>query len=341
MADSAPVVYLLHGEDEFAIAQFIAEIEAKLGDDAMAQMNTTRLDGRSYDPADLGAVANVMPFLAKRRLVVFENPLSRLNSPSARKNFQEQLEKIPPTTAMVLVEYRQLTSDKERRQGKLQWLERWAQEHSDIVYLRAFLLPKGAAMVQRIQENTKALEGQITPQAAALLASLVDDDPRLADQEIRKLLAYVNYQRAIEPDDVDAVTADYGQGDIFEMVDALGNQDGRRAMGMLHRLLESQDPFSIFGMIVRQFRLLLLTREILDGGGRPQDVVRLLKLHPFVADKMSNQARHFTIPVLERIYHRLLDIDEAMKTSQMSGDLALDTMLAALTSQPHSHSIPH
>jgi DNA polymerase-3 subunit delta len=341
MADHAPVVYLLHGEDEFAIAQFVAEIEAKLGDDAMAQMNTTRLDGRSYDPAELGAVANVMPFLAKRRLVVFENPLTRLNSSSARQNFQEQLENIPSTTAMVLVEYRLLTSEKDRRQGRLHWLERWAQEHADSVYLRAFPLPKGTAMVQRIQEIAKAQDGQITPAAAALLATLVDDDPRLADQEIRKLLAYVNYQRAIEPDDVDAITADYGQGDIFEMVDALGNQDGKRAIGMLHRLLESQDPFSIFGMIVRQFRLLLLTREILDNGGQPRDAVRTLKLHPYVADKMSNQARHFTLPVLERIYHRLLAIDEAMKTSQMSADLALDTMVAALTGQASPRSIPH
>ena len=341
MADLAPVVYLLHGEDEFAIAQFVAEFEAKLGDDAMAQMNTTRLDGRSYDPAELGAVANVMPFLAKRRLVIFENPLARLNSPSARQNFQVQLENIPPTTAMVLVEYQLLTSEKDRRQGKLHWLERWAQEHVDSVYLRAFPLPKGAAMVHRIQEIAKAQGGQINPAAAALLATLVDDDPRLADQEIRKLLAYVNYQRAIEPDDVDAITADYGQGDIFEMVDALGNQDGKRAIGMLHRLLESQDPFSIFGMIVRQFRLLLLTREILDNGGQPRDAVRTLKLHPYVADKMSNQARHFTLPVLERIYHRLLAIDEAMKTSQMSADLALDTMVAALTGQASPRSIPH
>lgn len=338
MADPAPVVYLLHGDDEFAINQFLAGIEAKLGDDAMAQMNTTRLDGRSYDPANLNAVANIVPFLAKRRLVVLEHPLNRLTSPSSRQTFLETLEKIPQTTAMVLVEYRQLTSEKDRRVGKIHWLERWGQEHSECVFMKVFLLPKGPAMARWIQDRTREEGGQMTSHAAALLANLVDDDPRLADQEIRKLLAYVNYQRAIEPDDVDALTADYGQGDIFEMVDALGNQDGRRTMGMLHRLLESQDPFSIFGMIVRQFRLLLLAREILDAGGQPIDAVRALKLHPFVAGKIFDQARHFTIPVLERIYHRLLDIDEAMKTSQMSGGLALDTMVAALTSQSQPHS---
>jgi len=47
MAD-APVVYILHGDDEYAIAQFLASIEEKMGDPASAQMNITRIDGRSF-----------------------------------------------------------------------------------------------------------------------------------------------------------------------------------------------------------------------------------------------------------------------------------------------------
>jgi DNA polymerase-3 subunit delta len=154
----------------------------------------------------------------------------------------------------------------------------------------------------------------------------------LADLEIHKLLAYVNYKRPVEPDDVELLTADVGQGNIFAMVDALGNQNGRLAQGMLHRLLEQQDPISIFGMVVRQFRLLLLTREILDGGENMGDIARLLKVPPFVADKLVSQARRFSAPVLEAIYHRLMEIDEAIKTGKVPGDLALDTLFAALTS---------
>ena len=102
-------------------------------------------------------------------------------------------------------------------------------------------------------------------------------------------------------------------------------------MNMLHRLLEQQDPIPIFGMVVRQFRLLLLTREILDSGGNRGEVARRLRVPPFVADKLVIQSRRFTIPVLEEIYHRLLDVDEAIKTGKVPGDLALDTLVAALT----------
>jgi DNA polymerase III delta subunit len=57
-------------------------------------------------------------------------------------------------------------------------------------------------------------------------------------------------------------------------------------------------------------------------------------VHPFVAGKVSRQARQFSLPTLEVIYHRLLEIDLAIKTSQMTGELALDTLLASLAFTP-------
>ena len=332
MAEAAPVIYLLHGEDEFAIAQFVSEMESRLGDPARAAMNITRLEGNDFDPNGLLSIASAMPFLAKRRLVILVNPLRRFTSPSARERFTGQLDKIPLTTALVIVEHRTLTSEADRRRNKIHWLEKWSEGHGERVYIRAFPLPKGAMLVRRIRDQARQAGGQITPQAAELLASLVDGDPRLADQEIQKLLAYVNYSRPVEPDDVELLTADLGQGNIFAMVDALGNQNGRAAVDMLHRLLEQQDPMPIFGMVVRQFRLLLLAREVLDEGGNRNDIARQLRVPPFVADKLIVQARRFSIPVLESIYHRLLDIDEAIKTGKVPGELALDTLVAAHTS---------
>jgi len=331
MTRPAPVVYLLHGEDEFAIAQFVSELEAKLGDASLVALNTTRLDGRTANLDDLHSVTSAMPFLAKRRVVILANPTARLSSQPAQQKFVAFLEKVPASTALVLVEYHLLTEERERKKGKIHWLEQWAKQAGKRVYERPYPLPKGDRLVRLIQGQAKTAGGQISSQAAALLASLVGDDPRLADQEVRKLLAYVNYSRTVEPDDVEALTADVWQGDIFVLVDALGNQDGRKAQAMLHRLLETQDAPSIFGMVVRQFRLLLLAREVLDQGGRVDDVGRELKVHHFVAEKVTSQARHFTLPVLEAVYHRLLEMDEAIKTSQMEGDLALDTLVADFT----------
>jgi DNA polymerase-3 subunit delta len=331
MEKSPPVVYLLHGEDEFAIAQFVAELKARLGDPALAEMNTTGLDGRSASFDDLVSAASALPFLAPRRLVLFANPLARFSAEPAREKFLNYLEKIPPSTALVLIERRQLTDDAARKKGQLHWLEQWADRAGERAYVRSFAVPAGAAMTDWILKRARESGGQFTHQAAGLLASLVGAEVRLADQEIQKLLLYVNFSRTVEADDVDLLTAYSGEGNIFTLVDALGNRNGQQALGMFHRLLAEQDLSSIFGMVVRQFRLLLLAREILEERGNEGDVARQLKVHPFVARKVTAQARRFTLPALEAIYRRLLEIDAANKSGEMETSLSLDTMIAALT----------
>jgi DNA polymerase-3 subunit delta len=328
MAPEPPVVYLLHGEDEFAIAQFIAQLKAKLGDPSAIEMNFTHLDGRSLSFDELITAASAMPFLSRRRLVVLTHPLVYARNPTAKQRLLEYLGQVPPTTALVLVEQHALTSERDRRRGRLQWLEEWATQSADRVYLRLFNLPKGPAMAHWIQDRAKEYAGQFTYQAAAALAQLVEDDTRLADQEIQKLLAYVNFQRPVEPDDVEYLTSLSMQGDIFALVDALGNRNGLAAIKMLHCLLETEDPLGIFGMAVRQFRLLLLAREVLDRGGGESEVVRQLSVHPYVAQKIKAQASGLVLTRLESIYRQLLAMDLAIKSGQMDASLSLDLFIA-------------
>lgn len=331
MAEQAPVVYVLNGEDEFAISTFLTTLQGRMGDKATAEMNTTRLEGRSLAMDVLTNAVSAMPFLSPRRLVIVTNPLAKLNSPTLREKFTALLEQVPPTTALVLVEYRLLTGERDRREGKLHWLEKWVQQAGDRALIRTFSMPRGGAMIQWIQERAKIMGGQFTSEAAERLADQVGDEPRWLDQEIRKILTYVNYKRPVEADDVDHLTPFSRQGDIFKMVDDLANHKGRDAQGMLHQLLEEQDSILIFGMVVRQFRLLLLAREVLDGGGHESDIIRELKISPFVARKLIPQAQHFTQKTLEGLYRRLLELDEAAKTSQIEGDLALDMLVVSLT----------
>jgi DNA polymerase-3 subunit delta len=333
MAETTPVVYLLHGEDEYAMAQTLAELEKRLGEAGTAEMNTTRVDGATYNLDQLLSVANAMPFLSRRRLVILTNPTARLTTEPLQKKFLEQIGKIPSSTALILVENRMLVREQDRRKGKKHWLESWVEGRGEQAWMKEYPLPKGAELSGRIQEMAKKSGGQITAEAASLLSTLVDGDPRLANQEIQKLLAYVNYSRTVEADDVQMLTADVGQGDVFVLVDALGNRDGRKALGMLQRLLEYQDYFAIFGMVVRQFRYLILAREILDEGGGKDEIVRGLKLYSnaWLAERLITQARRFMMQDLRRIYQRLLEVDEAVKSSQMTGDLALETLVASLT----------
>jgi DNA polymerase-3 subunit delta len=193
------------------------------------------------------------------------------------------------------------------------------------------MLPRLKEMTGWIINETKNQGGQIEPRAAEMLKDMVGVDTRQAGMEIAKLLAYVNWARPVKIEDVEAVCIVTSQQSVFDFVDALANGNGKTAQHLLHRLLETEDDFSLWGMVVSQFRLFIQAREILDGRGNQNDVARALSVHPFVAEKTTQQAARFSVESLENIYHRLLKIDEGVKTSQVTLDLALDTLVVELT----------
>ncbi|MGD8405050.1 MAG: DNA polymerase III subunit delta [Anaerolineales bacterium] len=319
-----PNVYFLYGNDEFAITRRLKEFEADFSDSTSADMNTVRLDARTMSENDLNMAVNAMPFLAPRRLVTLANPSGKYTNPNQRKKFKEFIEKAPETAHLVIYE------EMEPRDVNKHWLVKWSGKNSKLVKTQSFMLPRPWEMTGWIVNETKSQGGEIEPPAAAKLAEMVGVNTRQAGQEIAKLLAYVNWERQVRVQDVEAVSIVTAQESIFDFVDALSTGDSKSAQRLLHRLLENEDAFSLWGMVIRQFRLLLLAREVLDARGG-KEVARSLGVHPFVAEKTTGQARAFTLPVLERIYHKLLEIDEGAKTGQFSLELALDTLVVELT----------
>ncbi|HSL45789.1 MAG TPA: DNA polymerase III subunit delta [Anaerolineales bacterium] len=318
-------LYFLYGNDEFAITRKLKEFESDFTDPTSADLNTARLDARSTSEDDLNNAVNAMPFLAKRRLVLLQNLSSKYNNPSTRKKFLEFIEKTPETTRLVMYE------SVEPKEAEKHWLVKWAEKNNKLIQTKAFMLPRLKDMAGWIVNETKNQGGKIEPRAAEMLKDMVGVDTRQAGMEIAKLLAYANWARPITVQDVEAVCIVTSQQSVFDFVDALANGNGKSAQHLLHRLLESEDEFSLWGMVVRQFRLLIQAREILDGRGNHNDVARALGVHPFVAEKAAQQAGRFSIESLEYIYRKLLTIDEGVKTSQMTLDLAMDTLVVELT----------
>jgi DNA polymerase-3 subunit delta len=327
MPKSPPVVYLLHGEDHFSISQLIRKLEEKLGDPPTAELNTTRFDGTNLSMQELEAAASAIPFLTSRRLVIVHNLTRKLSKKSQQERFIDLVARLPATTALVLVEQTALP-DKH-------WLLTWAQSAGERALTQRFSAPQGGELAARLRKYAADSGGEITPQAASYLSELAGENLLAATQEVNKLLTYVNFQRPVEVDDVENLAAfTSAQGDFFALIDAIGRGDGRKAMDMLRRLLEEQDPLPLFFSLVSNFRLLLLTREIIDTGGSESAVADELHIHPYRAKKLSAHARKLTLSSLESIFKRLFEYDLQIKTGHIKPELALDMLVASLTSQP-------
>lgn len=333
MAEEGPVIYIFDGDDEFAINESIDRIRAKLGDSNIAGMNTTRLDGRSSTLVQLKDAVATVPFLAPKRLVILTHPTSRINDKQAQDVFLAFLSRDMPTAKLILAEYDFLTRDRDRNENKLNWLEKWAisPEQSKRIFLRHHPQPSGAMMVKWIQEHAKSLGGQITSQASVALANQIGEDTRIAAQEVSKLLTYVNYARPVDADDVEHLTPLTAKVGDFDLVNALRDRDGRKAQAILHRSLQEKDPRDIFIGVVHQVRTLIVAREILDEHGTVNDFPKSLRISYYPARFALESAPKFSKKFLELIYHRLLELEEDVKTGQMDTELALELLTIELT----------
>lgn len=331
MSEIAPGIYVLHGEDELASSEFLQSLEAQAGEPTIADINITRLDGRTFTLDEFINAASAMPFLAKHRLIILTHPIARLQSSEQRDKFIKALEKFKTSAVIVLYEDHPLTSKEELQQGKRNWLEKWALEKKSEIVYHNFTSKSMGAMTQWILERTRSLGGQISRPAAASLAALVGGDSRMAQQEISKLLAYVNYKRQVEIEDVNQLSPASGVVEDFALVNAIRSKNARLAQSTLHKMLVNEEPLRIFQQIIGQFRTLIQAREILDQGGNQADIIRLLGIHEYTARLASEHARHISIQMLDSIYHTLLDLDEAIKTGQMEAELALDLLVIQLT----------
>jgi DNA polymerase III subunit delta len=326
-----PGVCIAYG-DEFRIAEFIKRIYAELGDPATADINTSRLDGRSNSLEELESAARIMPFLGTQRLVVFSRPLDRIgrDEPKRQRLFK-LLGNVSPATMLVLAHEGSLTDERDRKRNRLHWLEKWALEHPDVARLQPLLMPVGRELVEWISQKAVHYEGRFTPKAANDLAVQVGPYLRLLDQEIQKLLAYVNYSRPVDDQDVQDMTPPTARPEDFALVNALRDRNGSRAMQVLRKELEEEEPVAIFGQIVSQFRVLIQAREALQNKMREDEAARIIDVHPYRLHLAIDHARRFSMADLESIYHRLLETDIAQKTGGMEGELALEVLVTQLT----------
>lgn len=313
--------HLFHGQDTYSQRETLAGLLAKEGDADMLSLNTTRLDSK-VTFSELQSACDAVPFLSRVRVVLVENLFSGIPDKAFMEKLEAYLRELPATTRLIFLESQSLP-DSHR-------IIRLA-EKEKIGYVKKFELPKGNELERWVRDHVEGRGGRIAPQAANLLAVNVGGDLLAMTNEIEKLVLYKGADATIEAADVELLSPYAAEGNIFDLVDALGNRQAARAAELFQKKInDGADPFYLFSMFIRQFRLLLQTRSLLDSGERPAGIAEQLKQRPFVADKLARQARNFTLPQLEHIYGRLLEIDVDVKTGKADLLTSLYLLVAGL-----------
>ena len=192
-----------------------------------------------------------------------------------------------------------------------------------------FEQPTGKALVRWAVGHAKGLGLELPDDVASSLIERCSGDKQRLVTEMEKLALYVSDRPATE-EDVEALCPPDVQSNIFAFVDSLGAGDRGSAIRLLEALISTgEPPLRATYMVRRQFRLVARARALFARGASHGEVARELKVPPFVARKLEEQARVSSDEDLEGALGLILDLERGLKGGSDLGD-ELQVELAVL-----------
>ena len=337
------MLYVLYGEDDFSRQQALDEIKSTIGDETALVTNTTVLEGQQATIDQLRTVAEAMPFLAERRLVIIQGLLERFESRtksgrrkkaagvSGRQNEYQSLAgymvTVPDSTVVVLVD------------GKISNKNPLLNSLLTKAKVKTFRLLDKEKLIQWINNRVAGRGGSISTAAAQLLERFVGGNLWIMASEIEKLILFTGGQQ-VEADDVRRVVSYVQEASVFDLVDAILEFRGGVAEKLAEQLLQrGASPAYLLVMLTRQVRLVARVRELKNQRRSEAEIMgRLEMASPFILRRTQEQASRYSMTRLKEVYHRLLETDLAIKTGRYNAELALNILIAELCQGAKVHT---
>ena len=251
--------YIFYGEESYLREYYLGELRKKLVPAGFEEFNYHKLEGKDLTVQSLAEMAEAMPMMAERTLIVVTDfDLFKLNE-EQREKLIAFLDDIPPYCCVVFV-YDTVEYKPNRTMKKLY------KAVSDYVEAVEFRAADNSDLVAWIARRFKALGKEIDRQTAEYLIFTCGGLMTGLVPEIAKIGAYAK-GKTITQKDIDAVADPVLSAEVFKLSDAVlqGNYD--LAASILGDLLKMQtEPIMILAALGSQLRRIYTARMAIDSG---------------------------------------------------------------------------
>ena len=304
-------VYLLLGDDEERKARGVEKLRRNRDIEAY--------DASETSPEAVVSACNSYSLFGDSTFVLLKN-LDTWNA-AQKSKILDYLENPSPEADLVLVG-KKLGA----RERLLTAVKKGGEVHE-------FQQPTGQALVRWLVGHAKRSGLDLPDDVARDLTDRCSGDKARLVRETEKLALYVG-DRPATMRDVDALCPPDVQSNIFAFVDALALGDRARAIKLLEDLAATgEPPLRLTFMIRRQFNLVARARALSERGTPQREVASSLKVPPFVARKLEEQARAMDDVALERALEAVLELEKGLKGGkELDDDLQVELAVLKLSS---------
>jgi DNA polymerase-3 subunit delta len=312
-------VYYVYGKERFLVTRAANAIRDAVLEERSRAFNLDVIDCKEVKAPGqrIVAAARTLPMLAQRRLVLVRDA-DEFGAPDF-ESLSEYLADPAPTTCLLMVA---ATADQRRR------------FFTDLK--KVGVIAKYDSLYERqlrpwVEGEARGLGVSLERGAADLLCEVIGADLAQLASALEQLTLYAGKRKRITVADVEEVVAETRQHSVFDLANAVGERDTRRALHQLRQMLAAREAApKILFMLTRHFRQLWTAQELLARRASRNAIAEAVGIRPFFVESLCEQARRLSSAALRRAFEALYAADRSLKASRLGDELTLERLVLEL-----------
>lgn len=311
-------LYLLFGPEDYLRSRAAQAItEACLKGAPLREFNESSFSLASMDVQQAIAAAEQLPMMAPRRVVRITD-FAKLREADEAALVRYLARPVETSTVIFIAD----DLDKRRKLTKTLMESCASVEFAHLT---------DAEMAAWAKDHLKRLKATTDERTLHQILALAGKDVRTVSTELDKLATAALETGFITMEMVESLVGRSRELSNFELTDQLIARNRKRALQILHRLLDDEvEPVMLIGLIASNYHRLARAKEMMSQGAPNNEVYRQVGIfgrrEEFLATARRSDARQ-----LARSIERIAAADLAIKTSQATPRLQLELLVCELT----------
>ena len=318
-SESLLPVYALDGSEKILVEETLTQILDASLPPASRDFNLDRLDGKGLSSVKIVETANLLPAFADRRVVVVR-AADRIRA-EEHERLLGYVENPSPTTVLILV------ADKFDARTKLYKV---LKKHGSALRFDPL---KPREMPLALKKRAKALGLSLNAEAARALADAVGTDLSRGVGALDLIALYLgSHDTEVTREVVAEVVSVTKEESVFQLSDAVGQQDQATALRVLHRIfrVSREHPLRVLSVLARHYRHLLIAKTALLQKKSRQEIQREVSVPAFLLPNLLEQAERSTVLGLANGLKKMAETDRMLKGGSLEGHRAMELLLLSL-----------
>ncbi len=321
-------VYLLYGKERYIIDKLIEFLKEKIIESTYLDFNLKEINYKNSNVSKILENLETLPFMSDYTFTIVHNAslmIKEINDYELDM-LSEYLKKPNSTSVVIFIGGK---IDKRKKVYKK------LKKYSEVVEFDTLSSNEFSKWVNKYISNCdKIIRNNELAYLIKETGYLLKDSTKTLykiTQDLEKIVNYSN-EKEITIEIIDKFIDKPIENNIFLLIDSLFNNQGEKALDILDLMNNKGEPLIVvLFMIIKQFRVILKMKILIETGITSKDASKIIGVHPFVGQKAASKSKKISYKTLKIILDKSIEIDRKSKTISVAIKLLIEEFIAEIT----------